>query len=232
MRRQGFADGIGHRFGYGDHRGTAHGQRDAHQRRLPRQRRENRVGVTHERVRQRDDGRKINDHQRKRSRYASQSQADRNFSAATYPFAYNSSISLSEMSKSRKPTSVESTRIARALTQGSLRWAFSRPTRAVVMTPSRRCGAPSMRRGASAGITLSLPSGRFGNTVTPKLGQRGFRPSGRSSESIGKLERIPPSTNVEVKPVEPRSVTGRKKNGIAIDARTASATDCSSGSRP
>ena len=69
------------------------------------------------------------------------------------------------------------------------------------MTLSRRCGGPSMRMGAKAGITLSLPSGRFGNTVTPKLGQRGFRPSARSSESIGKFDRIPPSTNVEVNPV-------------------------------
>ena len=86
--------------------------------------------------------------------------------------------------------------------------------------------------GANAGITLSLPSGRFGNTVTPKLGQRGFSPSMRSSESIGKFDSIPPSTSVDVNPVEPVSVTGRKKNGIDIDARTASATDCSSGSRP
>jgi hypothetical protein len=77
--------------------------------------------------------------------------------------------------------------------------------------------------GAKAGITLSLPSGRFGNTVTPKLGQRGDRRSVRSSESIGKFDRIPPSTRVDVNSPEPVSVTGRKKNRIAIDARTASA---------
>ncbi len=81
-------------------------------------------------------------------------------------------------------------------------------------------------------MTLSFPSGRFGRTVTPKLGQRGLRPSCRSSESIGKFDSTPPSTNVDVSPAVLVSVTGRKKNGIDIEARTASATDCSSGSRP
>ena len=69
--------------------------------------------------------------------------------------------------------------------------------------------------------------------VTPNVGHAGARPSVRSSESIGKFDSSPPSTSVDARPVPGFvSVVGRNRNGIAIEARTASATGCSSGSRP
>ncbi len=69
--------------------------------------------------------------------------------------------------------------------------------------------------------------------VTPKVGQRGRWPSFRSNESSGKLDTIPPSTSVDSSPVLGLvRMTGRNSNGTDIVARTASATDCSAGSRP
>src|ERR1700739_865521 len=127
------------------------------------------------------------------------------------------------MPKSRKPTSVESTRMVRALTHGWLRYAWSLPTSIVVMTSSNSLVEPSTFSALNAGITLSLPSGRFGSSVTPKVGQRGFFPSVRSRESIGKLDRMPPSTSVDASPARLVKLAGREKNGIDIDARPPSA---------
>ena len=68
LGRKGFADGVGQRFGDGDHGRAEHRLRDARQWRRPRQRGEDRACVIRERRRQRHDRRKIHRHQRKRSR--------------------------------------------------------------------------------------------------------------------------------------------------------------------
>src|SRR3984957_17734610 len=100
----------------------------------------------------------------------------------------------------------------------------------VVISASINGGPPKRQlTGARAGITLSLPCGRLGSNVTPNVGQRGGLPSRRSNESIGKFDSMPPSTSVEVKPLALVNLVVRKKNGIDIEVRTASATSCSSG---
>jgi len=58
---------------------------------------------------------------------------------------------------------------------------------------------------------------------TPKVGQRGSTVSGRSNSATGKFDSSPPSTQVAVPP-EVGWRTGRKKNGMALLARTARAT--------
>ena len=60
----------------------------------------------------------------------------------------------------------------------------------------------------------------------PNVGQRPW-PSERSNNSTGKLDSSPPSTHVA-----PLTRTGWKANGIAEDARTACATENSSGLTP
>ena len=69
------------------------------------------------------------------------------------------------------------------------------------------------------------------------MGQRGGSSSVRSNTATGKFDSTLPSTSVDTSgtPVSgrvARSVTGSKKNGIDAEARTASATSCSSGSSP
>jgi hypothetical protein len=69
--------------------------------------------------------------------------------------------------------------------------------------------------------------------LIPKVGQRGGSPCERSKTSTGKFDSIPPSTSHRSPPwVSLRSRTGSKKNGIDIDARTASTTGIELGSRP
>ena len=85
----------------------------------------------------------------------------------------------------------------RALTRGSLRYPWSRPTSMAAITSCSRCTPPGTGK-AKSGTTLSSPAGRLGSRVTPKVGQRGALPSVRSRESMGKFDRSPPSTSVEV----------------------------------
>ncbi len=66
----------------------------------------------------------------------------------------------------------------------------------------------------------------------PKVGQRGSV-SKRSNTPIGKFDSIPPSTSHACPPVIwSGQRAGRKKYGMADDARTASATEASCGSTP
>lgn len=60
---------------------------------------------------------------RKHSRYSIQLQVRRNSIAALYPFRYSASFASSLMPESSTPTSVGSTRIVRAETQGWFRYA-------------------------------------------------------------------------------------------------------------
>ncbi|HVC72911.1 MAG TPA: hypothetical protein VNC85_03995 [Mycobacteriales bacterium] len=85
-------------------------------------------------------------------------------------------------------------------------------------------------------MVCTRPSLRI-DSRTPKVGQRGGEPSVRSKTAMGKLDSTPPSTSVETSGSPSsvgfeRSVTGSKKNGMDAEARTASATSCSSGSSP
>jgi hypothetical protein len=84
---------------------------------------------------------------------------------------------------------------------------------------------------AQAGEQLALPIGSGGISVTPNVGHRGVRPSARSKVPMGKFVSTPPSTSVDEAPSAPASRTGSKKNGIDIEARTASATRWRSGSQ-
>ena len=65
----------------------------------------------------------------------------------------------------------------------------------------------------------------------PRVGQRGRTPAGASNCVIGKFESMPPSTSHVGRPSESFQPTGRKKNGIDIEIRTASTIRCSPGER-
>src|SRR5664280_444463 len=91
---------------------------------------------------------------------------------------------------------------------------------------------------------------RLGRKFDADGGQRGGLPSTRSKASIGKLASMPPSTQVTVPPskcslvdVSPGpgtvtseglvwTVTGSKKNGIDMEARTARTTSSVLGVSP
>ena len=122
-----------------------------------------------------------------------------------------------------------STKTLRACTQGSSMCVASQASSIVSTSDSASETVPR------TSVVCTRPSARI-DSRTPKVGHRGGRPSVRSNSAIGKFDSTPPSTSVETSDSPPsrgpRRVTGSKKNGIDVEARTASATSCSSGSRP
>jgi hypothetical protein len=127
------------------------------------------------------------------------------------------------MSKSTTFTRSVSTAMLLAATQGFRKSAWSWPTIIVVRRHSSRCSGPRLMR-PRPGNSLALPIGSGGISVIPNVGQRGARPSVRSKVPIGKFVSTPPSTSVDTLQSAAFWRTGSKKNGIDIDARTASTT--------
>jgi chitodextrinase len=144
--------------------------------------------------------------------------------AARTPESKSCCCSAVLMSKSIELTLAVSTNTVRLVTCSSSRWYRSQPASNVRRHDMARS------KSLPAGWSTCAEEGRP-DSFTPHVGHLPGLPSVRSKAVIGKLLSIPPSTQLTF-PVGVLNVTGRKKNGMLMLARTASTTRIAAGSCP